>query len=188
MPSKSDKGSVRIIAGQWRGRRLPVIDVPGLRPSGDRGRETLFNWLQAYLPGAVCADLYAGSGALGLEAASRGASAVTLVDSNVQVVSYLKKSVELLNATQVRVHHGDAQKWLEVQSANSFDLIFVDPPFSYQSNESVLRKIEQSGSLKAGGFIYLESSALQAATIAPSGWSCWRERVMGDVRLQVFWS
>ena len=186
MPSKSDRGSVRIIAGQWRGRRLPVIDVPGLRPSGDRCRETLFNWLQAYLPGAVCVDLYAGSGALGLEAASRGASAVTLVDSNAQVIRHLKKSVELLNASQVQVHHGDAQKWLEMQPVNSLDLIFVDPPFSEHIHEFVIRKIEQSGILKVGGFVYLESSALQAATITPSGWSCWREKLMGDVRLQVF--
>ena len=100
MPAKSEKSSVRIIAGDWRSRRLPVLDLPGLRPSTDRSRETLFNWLQPYIPGAVCADLYAGTGALGFEAASRGAKAVTLVDNNSRVIDHLGKNIELLKATQ----------------------------------------------------------------------------------------
>jgi len=186
MPARSDKGSVRIIAGDWRSRRLPVLDMPGLRPSTDRSRETLFNWLHPYIPGAVCADLFAGTGALGFEAASRGAKSVTMVDSNARVIDYLEKSIELLKATQVRAHHGDALQWLQQQSPGGLDIVFVDPPFKEQVHEQLLQEIEQSACLGANGLVYLESPTSRAAPHVPSGWSCWREKVMGDVRLQVF--
>jgi 16S rRNA (guanine966-N2)-methyltransferase len=186
MPSKPDSGSVRIIAGQWRSRRLPVADVQGLRPSGDRARETLFNWLQAYIPGARCADLFAGSGALGFEAASRGAASVALVESNARVLDHLEKSIELLNATQVSLYHGDVLGWLGAQAPQSFDMIFIDPPFQDQLHDALLESIDRSGCLAPGGFVYLESPASRPQPVAPSGWSCWRGKVMGDVRLQVF--
>ena len=186
MPVKSEKGSVRIIAGDWRSRRLPVLDLPGLRPSTDRSRETLFNWLHPYIPGAVCADLYAGTGALGFEAASRGAKAVTLVDSNSRVIDHLGKNIELLKATQVSLVHGDAMQWLQQQAPGCLDIVFVDPPFQDRVHEQLLQELEQSACLNADGLVYLESPVSRAAPLAPSGWSCWREKVMGDVRLQVF--
>ncbi len=186
MPSESDKGSVRIIAGEWRSRRLPVVDVAGLRPSGDRSRETLFNWLAPFIPGAKCSDLFAGTGALGFEAASRGADSVIMVESNSRVVAHLRNNIDLLNASQVSVNHGDALAWLDLQAPDSYNIIFVDPPFQDHLHELVLQKIEKSACLKEDGFVYMETPALQAGPALSPGWSNWREKVMGDVRLQVF--
>jgi len=122
-------GSVRIIGGKWRGRRLPVRDLPGLRPSGDRSRETLFNWLQAHVHGAVCVDLFAGSGALGLEAASRGAAKVILVEKLSVAALDLRDVLLALKADQVTVVESDALQWLQSCPAQSLDIAFVDPPF-----------------------------------------------------------
>ena len=121
--------SVRIIGGEWRGRRLPVGALPGLRPSADRSRETLFNWLQAHIYGAVCVDLFAGSGALGLEAASRGAAEVILVEKVRMVARDLRDILLVLKADQVTLVEADALQWLQSCPAQSLDIAFVDPPF-----------------------------------------------------------
>ena len=184
--SGADKSSVRIIAGQWRSRRLPVVDVAGLRPSGDRSRETLFNWIQAFIPGSKCADLFAGTGALGFEAASRGAASVAMVERDANVVRHLRDSAALLEADQVVITHGDALAWLDEQSPGTYKIIFVDPPFKDQLHNDVLDKIDQSNCLKPGGLVYVESPASQTAPQTPEGWSSWREKVIGEVRLQVF--
>lgn len=179
-------GTIRIIAGHWRSRRLPVIDVPGLRPSGDRVRETLFNWLHAYIPGAACVDLFAGTGILGFEAASRGAGSVTLVDKHALVIDQLQKSIELLEATRLSVHHGDVLRFLQDQPRGRFDIMFVDPPFQDRVDAAVLQKIEESQCLANRGYVYLESSASRSEPVPPVGWTCWREKILGDVRMQVF--
>ncbi len=127
--NRKRQGSVRIIGGKWRGRRLPVRDLPGLRPSGDRSRETLFNWLQASVEGAVCVDLFAGSGALGLEAASRGAAEVVLVEKLRAAVSDLRAVLLALKADQVTVIESDALQWLGSCPPQSVDIAFIDPPF-----------------------------------------------------------
>ena len=126
---KKRTGTVRIIGGQWRGTRLPVPDLPGLRPSGDRSRETLFNWLQTHIHGARCVDLFAGSGVLGLEAASRGAAEVILVEKSKQVAQDLRTSLKRLNAERVEVIETDAINWLALCKAQSMDIMFIDPPF-----------------------------------------------------------
>ncbi len=110
--TKKQPGTVRIIGGKWRGTRLRVRDLPGLRPSGDRGRETLFNWLQMHLRGARCADLFAGSGVLGLEAASRGAARVTLLEKSRPAAAEIRESLARLKAEQVELIEGDAIAWL----------------------------------------------------------------------------
>jgi 16S rRNA (guanine966-N2)-methyltransferase len=186
MPVKPARGSVRIIAGKWRSRRLPVIDVPGLRPSSDRSRETLFNWIQTIVPGSRCVDLFAGTGALGFEAASRGADSVDLVEKNSVVVATLQRGKETLNADQVMVHRADALSWLESQPENIFRIIFVDPPFNDDLHETVMEKIEESGCLVSGGLVYVETPTSQAAPLMPAGWSVWREKVLGEIRMQVF--
>ena len=186
MPAKTDKGRVRIIAGKWRSRRLPVPEFPGLRPSSDRCRETLFNWLQPFVPGARCADLFAGTGALGFEAASRGADRVTMIENNAAVMNYIRSSIELLGATQVESYLANALTWLESQSSGSYDLIFVDPPFKENLHDETVQKIFETGCLTSSGLVYIETSALQSAPGLPSGWSVWREKIIGDVRLQVF--
>ncbi|NIP18933.1 MAG: 16S rRNA (guanine(966)-N(2))-methyltransferase RsmD [Xanthomonadales bacterium] len=186
MAGKSKKHSIRIIAGEWRGRRLPVLNVPGLRPSGDRCRETLFNWLQPYVEGAECADLFAGTGALGLEAASRGARSVVLVEKNSAVVGALDRSINMLRALQVRVHRGDALEWLRRTEPDSLDIVFVDPPF----DEGLILKsallVDRLHSVREGGFVYIEEPATRKAIIPGPGWELWKEKKIGEVRMQLF--
>jgi 16S rRNA (guanine966-N2)-methyltransferase len=178
--------TIRIIGGEWRGRRLPVLDLPGLRPSGDRCRETLFNWLQAYVPGADCVDLFAGSGALGLEAASRGAASVVLVEKNSAVVSCLELNINHLVATQVRVVQRDALNWLMEAAPASLDILFADPPFDEGLAPRVLDRIVESGCLRPGGFVYFETTVSGNGVPPRPGWTVWREKTVGRVRMQLF--
>jgi 16S rRNA (guanine966-N2)-methyltransferase len=184
--SKSAKNnSVRIIAGNWRGRRLDVADVPGLRPSGDRSRETLFNWLQPWIAEANCADLFAGTGALGFEAASRGAASVLMVEKHALARAYLRKSIEQLQATQVTLVAGGALSQIEKLATESFDLVFVDPPFDSNLGGLVLDRLDTQGCVRPGGFVYVESPA-SAEISLPDDWSNWRDKTIGDVRMQLF--
>jgi 16S rRNA (guanine966-N2)-methyltransferase len=180
------QGQVRIIAGVWRGRRLPVPDVAGLRPSGDRGRETLFNWLQPHLREARCADLFAGTGVLGLEAVSRGAASVVLVENSRLAAKSIRHSIETLNATGVSLVEGDALQWLEGQMADSFDLVFVDPPFGKGLAEQALRKLAGSDSLAPGALVYLESARAESLLPPGPGWELLRDKTLGEVRMQLF--
>ena len=120
---------VRIIGGQWKRSKLPVADAPGLRPTPDRVRETLFNWLGQDLDGWRCLDAYAGSGALGFEAASRGASEVTLVERDPRLARGLKAVQQRLKAEAVRIETADALAWMARCAPERFELVFVDPPF-----------------------------------------------------------
>lgn len=179
-------GQVRLIGGQWRGRKLPVPDLPGLRPSGDRGRETLFNWLQAQVPGARCADLFAGSGALGFEAASRGAAHVDLVEIAPLAVSALVESRKLLGAEQVDVHRANALDWIAAQEPTSLDIVFVDPPFDSGLAVQVLQSIQQGGVVAPGGFVYVEAAAQLPALVLQPPFELWREKELGEVRMRLF--
>jgi 16S rRNA (guanine966-N2)-methyltransferase len=128
---KTVPGSVRIIGGRWRGTRLPVADVAGLRPTSDRVRETLFNWLQPALPGARVLDLFAGSGALGLEALSRGAGEALLVERDRDAAESLRQTIARLHAeAEARVVAADALAFLRAPLQGRFDIVFVDPPFA----------------------------------------------------------
>ncbi len=122
-------GQLRIIGGRWRGRKLPVPEAPGLRPTPDRVRETLFNWLAPDIQGIACLDLFAGTGALGFEALSRGAGHAVLLDSDRQAVTTLRDSARLLDA-DAAIHQADALGWLAAPPGRRFDLVFVDPPFA----------------------------------------------------------
>jgi len=122
-------GKLRIIGGTWRRRLLPVIDQPGLRPTSDRVRETLFNWLQVDIPAANCLDLFAGSGALGFEAASRGAKQVTMIEQSAPACQVLKKNIQTLQAPQITCYQADALQWL-LGNKQIFNIVFVDPPYS----------------------------------------------------------
>lgn len=184
--SKSGKSnSVRIIAGDWRGRRLQIADVPGLRPTGDRCRETLFNWLQPWLPGADCADMFAGTGALGFEAASRGAASVLMVEKHLRAQAVLRQSIEQLLAEQVSLHAGGAMTLIKEFKPDSFDIVFVDPPFDSNLGGLVLERLVNSGCVCQGGFIYVESPASLMLS-PPQGWSVWRDKQIGEVRMQLF--
>lgn len=176
---------MRIIGGKWRGTRLPVPDLPGLRPSGDRSRETLFNWLQGDLHGACCVDLFAGSGVLGLEAASRGAAAVTLIESSRAAVSAINESVQKLDSELVQVVQGDAIKWLDQCEPQSMDIVFIDPPFSSGLESSAIELLTTRDCVKKGGLAYIETARESAPLKLRPGWETSREKLLGDVRMQL---
>ena len=182
-------GTVRIIGGRWRGRRLPVADLPGLRPSGDRSRETLFNWLQADIRNANCVDLFAGTGVLGLEAASRGAGQVTLIEKDPRAARAIEQSVELLSSdpgkAEVRVHNTDALRWLQSCRADCLDIVFIDPPFGSGLEGRALDLIDEGGCLARGGLVYLETTRKSVETPLPVGWIADREKLLGEVRMQL---
>jgi 16S rRNA (guanine966-N2)-methyltransferase len=166
-------GSIRIIGGRWRGTRLVVADAPGLRPTADRVRETLFNWLMPMLTGARVLDLFAGSGALGLEAVSRGAGEALLVERDPALAQSLRQAGERLQAAQVvQVIQADALQWLRVPVHGRFDLVFLDPPFDAGLWHQTLALLPPW--LADDAWLYMESPA--AADMAPGlGWSMHRE-------------
>lgn len=182
--SGGGSGTVRIIGGAWRGRRLRVADAPGLRPSGDRARETLFNWMQPHLQGARCADLFAGTGALGFEAASRGAREVFLIERSRPLAAMLSESAELLQAGQIEVVNADALEWLESRPRSSLDIIFIDPPFETDLAPRALEKLAATGCLAPGALVYLELPRRDQA-ISPKGFVQLREKGIGEVRLEL---
>ena len=174
-------GTVRIIAGLWRHRQLSVLPWPGLRPTPDRVRETLFNWIAPDLFGARCLDLFAGTGALGFEAASRGAEQVVLVERDAQVARHLRVQAQLLDATMVQVVCADALQWLARDSAR-FDLVFVDPPYGSENLPSLLAAMCRLGRVNAASRIYVEVAADSDQPVFPDGWTILRDKRAGRVR------
>ena len=154
-PAHKGAGEVRIIGGQWRRTKLPVANKAGLRPTPDRVRETLFNWLGQSLLGWKCADIFAGTGALGLEAASREASLVQLCEQDAVLVEQLQAHIDRLQASAVHVQRTDGVSWLARQASQSLDLVFIDPPFESQLFEPALKAAAQS--IKPDAWIYLEA-------------------------------
>jgi len=178
------EGQVRIVGGRWRNTRLPVPDLAGLRPTSDRVRETLFNWLMPRLPGARVLDLFAGSGALGLEAVSRGAAAACLVERDAGLVARLREQVGKLGAEgQVQVVHEDALRWLAQPPAVRFDIAFVDPPFAAGLWNQVLAALPAH--LAADAWLYLESPH-EAAPLLPADWLPHREGATREVRYALY--
>ena len=173
-------GEVRIIGGQWRRTKLPVALKPGLRPTPDRVRETLFNWLGQSLVGWRCADVFAGTGALGLEAASRGAALVQLCEQDRALVQQLQAHVTRLQASQVRVTQGDGLAWLTQQPAASWDLIFLDPPFDAQLFAPALQAAAKA--MAVNGWVYLEApQPWDVNQLAPLGLQVHRHLQAGAV-------
>ena len=171
-PAPKPPGEVRIIGGLWKRSKLKVDARAGLRPTPDRVRETLFNWLGQDLTGWHCLDAYAGSGALGFEAASRGAQSVLLVEQDAALVARLQEAKTRLNADAVQLQRGDALMALDRAATESLDLVFLDPPFDSKSIDAALKSAARV--LKALGWLYLE---------APRRWS---EDELGEFGLQSF--
>ena len=178
-------GSVRIIAGHLRGSKLAVADRPGLRPSSDRVRETLFNWLQSVTPGARVLDLFAGTGALGFEAASRGAARVQMVERDPVLAEALRANAARLKVGQARVEVADALAWLQRPPAEAFDLVLVDPPFDADLWEPALSRLGPW--LAPGAWIYVESP-VRTRPAPPAGWRLHREGQTREVRFALFQS
>lgn len=180
--------SVRIIGGSHRTRKIHFPDAPGLRPTADRIRETLFNWLRDDIHGARCLDLFAGSGALGIESLSRGAKAVEFVEMNALVKKALTESLAALDLRDSVVHVEDALHWIERNSAQAepFDIVFLDPPFTDGLLPRVCQQLADSGLVRPGSKIYIESDAAMPEIVAPGNWHALKTKRAGNVRFQLF--
>lgn len=179
--------TLRIIGGQWRGRKLTVISAEGLRPTGDRIRETLFNWLMPQLPGARCLDVYSGSGALGLEALSRGAATATLLELNPKAAAQIRQHLALLQCEHGQVIHTDSLRWLQQPPAgDGYDVVFIDPPFDLDLWQATIDALEQPGWLREGAAIYVETPRNRPLCTPPL-WRLHREKHAGDVSYRLYY-
>jgi 16S rRNA (guanine966-N2)-methyltransferase len=175
-------GEVRLIGGRLKRSKLPVPDVPGLRPTPDRVRETLFNWLGQDLSGWRVLDAFAGSGALGFEAASRGAAAVLLLEQDSGLVTSLLASAQRLGTPELRVQRTDALRWMATAEAASFELVLLDPPF--EAGQLVPAIAVAAPLVAPGGFLYVESPGLPGEP--PAGLQAWRSLKAGAVHAQLW--
>ncbi|MDG1165353.1 MAG: 16S rRNA (guanine(966)-N(2))-methyltransferase RsmD [Porticoccaceae bacterium] len=174
---------LRIIGGQWRSRQLSFPSVPGLRPTGDRIRETLFNWLAADVPGARCLDLFAGSGALSFEALSRGAASCTALERHPDAVRQLTDNKALLKADSLSVIEADCQQYLHQKAPDKgYHIVFIDPPFDAQLQGDICATINNSAWLAPGATIYCELPATDSGFVAPRNWEQRQQKVAGDVK------
>ncbi len=177
----SPSGRLRIVAGKWRSRLLPIADDPGLRPTSERIRETLFNWLAPVIEGSRCLDLFAGSGALGLEALSRGAREIVFVEQSSRATRVLEESVASLGASGVEIHKSDALDYLR-RDAEAFDIVFLDPPFDADLGGDLCRLLSEREWLAPGARVYLEQDRDRPIPELPEGWTVLREKTAGQVR------
>ncbi|MDB6086201.1 MAG: methyltransferase [Gammaproteobacteria bacterium] len=185
----SGRNSVRIIGGGWRGRRVAFPDLPGLRPTPDRVRETLFNWLQHSVVGARCLDLFAGSGALGLEALSRGAETSVFVEQAQAAARGLVAEVERLGATaKARVVEMGASRFLRAAAQGDpkpyggpFDIVFLDPPYGRDALSEFIPLVDAGNWVKAGGWVYLENEKSAGAPPVPPHWELLKSKSAGEV-------
>ncbi|MEJ2565372.1 MAG: 16S rRNA (guanine(966)-N(2))-methyltransferase RsmD [Gammaproteobacteria bacterium] len=178
--TKRGHNRLRIIGGEWRGRKLSFPAVPELRPTPERVRETLFNWLRDIVPGARCLDLFAGSGALALEALSRGAEEVVMVDSHPAVVAQLREHLLQLKARHGRVVLADAELFLRGPS-RPFDIVFLDPPFDCALLGPCAARLAAGGWLAATAWLYVESDRRTPLPPLPAAWKLLRHKEAGQV-------
>lgn len=183
--AKNSGNRLRIIGGQWRSRLLPFPDVEGLRPTTDRVRETLFNWLQPYLPGATVLDVFAGSGALGLEALSREAEHVSFIEQNLKATKQLQENIQTLKASNSTVYKGDALQLLQTFD-RTFNVIFLDPPFGKGFLPKSIELIDERKLVTTGSWVYIESEQELADLPIPAQWRLHREKKAGQVKLRLF--
>ena len=172
-------GEVRIIGGVWRSRRLSFPASAGLRPTPDRVRETVFNWLMPALPGARCLDLFAGTGAFGFESVSRGAARAVLVEKQIEVVAGLRENSARLKAEAVEIVHADAMQWL-CAPGQPFDIIFLDPPYASNLLGACIELLEAKAWIKPDGLVYLEAPKDEAPPL-PANWQLLRSKTAGQV-------
>lgn len=183
-PRPMSLGKLRIVAGALRGSRIEVMDWPDLRPTSDRIRETLFNWLAPMIEGARCLDLFAGTGALGIEALSRGAASCVFVERERALAAHLKDTLDRLKLDAAQLVQEDASQWL-MRSSQPFDLVFLDPPFAADLWSSTAVALQERGWLAAGAWIYVENPRDQAPKL-PGSWRLHREGQAGNVQFAVY--
>lgn len=178
----SRPGRLRIVAGKWRSRLLPIADQQGLRPTSARVRETLFNWLSTDIRGSHCLDPFAGTGALGFEALSRGAATVTMIEKSPKVADILRSSVELLEADNARIECADAMSLLNRGADKRYDIVFLDPPFADDLVEECCHLLQSNGWLADRAAIYIEQDKSKPLTELPAGWQVIKNKKAGKVR------
>ena len=171
---------VRIIGGQWRRRKIAFADLPGLRPTADRVRETLFNWLQPELPGARVLDLFAGSGSLGFEALSRGAGTAIMIENALPAVRQLQETKAMLGAERAEILRMDALTYLRSTPDSKFQLVFIDPPFQLNLYTDIFQALLAQPWIGGGGLIYVESD-VHGVPAWPDSWSVYRQLAAGNV-------
>jgi 16S rRNA (guanine966-N2)-methyltransferase len=179
--ANSQPNRLRIVGGRWRGMRIDFPPVEAIRPTPDRVRETLFNWLQQRIVGSACLDLFAGSGALGIEALSRGAGHVTFVERDARVTRHLSATLERLRTQDGAIVTSDALAYLEAPrgEARGFDIVFLDPPFAAPVLPDVFSLLGRH--LAPEAYVYVECSARAALPALPAGWSVYRSKRAGEV-------
>ena len=179
---KSQAGRLRIVAGNWRSRLLDIADVEGLRPTSERVRETLFNWLALRIHNARCLDAYAGTGALGFEALSRGAQSVVFIERSGIAVQQLRRDIDVLDARGATVMQQDALDYLREAETGPFDLVFLDPPFAADLIEETCRLLDERRLLAEDALVYVELPKKGVEPVFPSGWQVRKDKTAGNVR------
>ncbi|HAU19105.1 MAG TPA: 16S rRNA (guanine(966)-N(2))-methyltransferase RsmD [Marinobacter adhaerens] len=182
----SGTGELRIIGGDWRSRKLRFPDAGGVRPTPARTRETLFNWLAFHLAGSDCLDLFAGSGALGLEALSRGAGQATLVDHTPALAKALRDNLRLLKSDNGEVVCSDVESYLAQRNRPPFDIVFMDPPFRQGWLEKLFPLLEKQAWIKPGGWVYVEHESELPTPSVPVSWQLHRQKSAGQVTYSLF--
>jgi 16S rRNA (guanine966-N2)-methyltransferase len=180
--NKSQPGRLRIVAGNWRSRLLEIADVPGLRPTSARIRETVFNWLAPRIFGARCLDLFAGTGALGLEALSRGARECVFVEKSATAARVLRENISTLQADTAKVHETSALKYLQQVGGTPFEIVFLDPPFAADLLPELCRLLEESALIADNARVYIEEDRNQPEFELPERWQVLKTKNAGNVR------
>ncbi|GAB5453107.1 MAG: 16S rRNA (guanine(966)-N(2))-methyltransferase [Halioglobus sp.] len=180
------QGQLRIIGGAWRGRKLQFAPGDGLRPTSDRMRETLFNWLAPHVHNAHCADLFAGSGALGLEALSRGAAHCDFVDTAQPAITQIAKHLQTLGATDRGTCHTQSAHAFLQDPRRPYDIVFVDPPFNHELALQTCAQLHGSNHLATGALVYVETGAAQPSPEVPGNWRLHREKRTGGVYVRLY--
>ncbi|ARU65353.1 16S rRNA (guanine(966)-N(2))-methyltransferase RsmD [Histophilus somni] len=183
---EKNKGEVRIIAGLWRARKLPVLNSTGLRPTGDRVKETLFNWLMPHIVDSNCLDCFAGSGSLGFEALSRQAKNVTFLELDKTIANQLNKNVAILKCTNANVINQNSLHYLnKTQTEPHFDIVFIDPPFYFNLAEQAIKLLVQHNWLHANALIYVETEREKTLT-TPANWQLLKEKNTKQVSYRLY--
>lgn len=179
--------SLRIIGGKWRSRLIDFAPQQGLRPTPNRIRETLFNWLAPVIEGASCLDLFAGSGALSFEALSRGAQKAVIIDSSKPACVTIQLQLDKLDCTRASIYQDSAQQWLNTnKDTEQFDVVFLDPPFGQGLLSPVAKSLQEGNFLKSGAHIYIESESTLISKDVPENWQLLKQKCSGDVHYHLF--
>lgn len=184
---KSIKGGfIRLISGKWRGKKLPVKDVEGLRPTTDRTKETLFNWLMHDINDAHCLDCFSGSGSLAFEALSRFASNVTMLEKDKGVAQQLQQNLAVLQAQNATVVEGDSLNYLSNKATQQYNVVFIDPPFNKGLLQPCCEALQENGYLAEDALIYVEREVELTNVTLPASWNLLKEKSTGQVIYQLY--